>query len=93
MAEIETTAGNMSILRNLMGTPLLESHLDSVAGGYGRPSIVPIQFLVSVLEREANIAQPKIFTTAGWRFGRADETTIRFLLELFPANEKPRFSI
>jgi hypothetical protein len=83
----------MSILRNLMGTPLLESHLRSVAGGYGRPSIVPIQFLVCVLEREANIAQPKIFTTGGWRFGRAGETMIRFLLELFPADEKLRLSI
>jgi hypothetical protein len=36
MAEIETTAGNMSILRNLMGTPLLESHFGPVAGGYDR---------------------------------------------------------
>jgi hypothetical protein len=77
MAEIETTVGNMSILRNLMGTPLFESHFGSVAGGYDRLSIVLIQFLASVLEREANIAQPKIFTTAGWRFGRAGETTMR----------------
>jgi hypothetical protein len=66
-----------------MGTPLLESLLHPVAGGYDRLSIVPVQFLVSVLERKANIAHPKIFTTAGWRFGRAGETMIRFLSELF----------
>jgi hypothetical protein len=83
----------MSILRNLMETPLLETHFGSVAGGYDRLSIVLIQFLVSVLEREANIAQPKIFTTAGWRFERAGETMIRYLLELLLTNEKPRFSI
>ncbi|MGA7494169.1 MAG: hypothetical protein WB930_05035 [Syntrophobacteraceae bacterium] len=60
----------MSILRNLMGTPLLEDLLDPVDGGYDRPSIVLLQFLVSVSWRMANIAQPKIFTTAGWNLDK-----------------------
>ena len=48
-AEIETTAGNMSILRNLLGTPLLENLLAPVDGEHNRPSIVLLEFLVSVL--------------------------------------------
>jgi len=77
-----------------MRTPLLESLFDPAAVGYYRLSIVLVQFLVSVLEREANIAQPKIFTTAGWRFGRACEITIRSLIwRFFSTDAKPLFSI
>ena len=64
MAERETTAGSMSIFRNLMGTPLLESHFGPIAEN--RPAFDRSDsVLVSVLEREANIAQPRIFTTTG----------------------------